>query len=103
MEDLRIAGQVAEWNPQGESRRGTPVSTRKRHRAKRETSRIGNVSIESYGGEKIYIFGLRKTVYLQKNLLNKIIITASVSEHLLFSPIKIAKWNWMCCEAVSWS
>jgi hypothetical protein len=33
---------------------------------KEETSRIKNVSIESFGGKK-YVFGLRKTVYSQKN------------------------------------
>jgi hypothetical protein len=27
MEDCRIARQVAEWNPQGKSWRGTPVNT----------------------------------------------------------------------------
>jgi hypothetical protein len=42
---------------------------------KEETSRMKNVLIEtSGGGEKNYVFGLRKTVYSQKNSCNKIII-----------------------------
>jgi hypothetical protein len=56
MEDCRIARQVAEWNPQGNRRRGRPVSTRSyglRVRKQRRNLRTKNVSIPSSGGEKI--------------------------------------------------
>jgi hypothetical protein len=73
MEDYRIAIQVVEWNPQEKWRCGRPVNTWKDgiRDSKGETQNMKNVSIESYEGKK-YVFGLRKTVYTQKNSCNNI-------------------------------
>jgi hypothetical protein len=72
MEDCRIARQVAEWNPQGKRRCSRSVNVWKdgiRALCKEKISEIKNVSIESSRG-KSYVFGLRKTVYSQKNTFN---------------------------------
>jgi hypothetical protein len=39
--------------------------------SKEETSRMMNVWIENSGGKNNYVFGLKKTVYSQKNFFNK--------------------------------
>jgi hypothetical protein len=52
MEDCRTARQVAEWNPQGKSRRGRPVSTWEdgiRDSMQRRDLKDENVTMENSG------------------------------------------------------
>jgi hypothetical protein len=54
MEDCRIVGQVAEWNPQVKRWRGLPVNTwGLRTACKEGISRMKNVLIEGFGERKL--------------------------------------------------
>jgi hypothetical protein len=58
MDDCRIAGQVAEWNPQEKRRGGRPVNTWKdgiRDSTQRRNLKVKNISMEGHGGKYIYL------------------------------------------------
>jgi hypothetical protein len=71
MEGCRIAGRIAERNPQGKRRHGIPVSTWKVEI--RDSMQSRNLKDEEYLDRELWreriVFGLRKTVYSQKNSL----------------------------------
>jgi hypothetical protein len=52
MEDCRIVGQVAEWNPQGKKRRGRPVNTGTD--GIRDSMQRGNLKDEEYFDRELW-------------------------------------------------
>jgi hypothetical protein len=69
MEDCRIVRRVAEWNQQGKRRHGRPVNTWKdgiRDSMQRRNLKDEECFDQVFWRKKI-VFGLRKTVYSQKN------------------------------------
>jgi hypothetical protein len=94
MEDCRTARQVGEWNPQGKRRDGRPVNTWKD--GVRDSMQRGNLKDEECFDQELrrrkIVFGLRKTVYSQKNSYTYI--------YLYYKPPSSSRGKTMCSKSI---